>query len=403
MSQSRTPPAPVPGHPATQLAEAGRRLEWTGGAVNPPTYRASTAVFADYASYVRAGAKPFDGFTYATRGTPTTWALCEALDMLEPGAAGTRLMPSGLAAVAVAILACVSQGDDILVTDNVYEPTRALCAGMLASMGVTTRYFDPAIGADIAALMQPNTKAVVVESPGSLTFEVQDVPAIAAAAHAAGALVIIDNTWGASWFFKGLPHGCDLVAHALTKYPCGHADVLMGSVTANEAAFERLSRTAQQLGQCVGGDDASLVLRGLRTMGVRLAQHDASAREIAAWLAQHPLVGRVYHPALPSCPGHDLFLRDFTGAAGLFGFALADARPAAVAAFVDGLAHFRLGYSWGGYESLILPVNPARVRSATPWDEPGVMIRLNIGLEDPRDLIADLEAGLGRYAKAGSQ
>lgn len=380
----------------TWLAEAGRRPEWTHGLINPPVHRASTIVFRTYADYLAASAQPDRGMTYPTRGTPSSWALEEALTGLEPGAAGTRLMSSGLAAVAAALLSVVKAGDHVLVSDSVYDPTRRLCNGLLKRFGIETSYYDPRAGAEIAAVMQPNTRAIVVETPGSLTFEVQDVPAIAAVAHAAGAVVIADNTWATPLYYPALSRGVDLSVHALTKYVCGHADGLLGAVTANARCWPALLATCLDLGQCAAPDDATLALRGLRTMKLRLDQHDANARAIAAWLEGHPAVTRVIHPALPSHPDHGLWVRDFSGAAGLFAIELVPMPDDALARLLDGLKHFVMGYSWGGYESVILPVRPEKLRTAVPYARSGPMLRLHIGLESVDDLNADLAAALAR-------
>ena len=337
---------------------------------------------------------------YGRRGTPTQWSLAEALTQLEPGAAATLLFPSGVAAVATALLAVLEPGDELLLVDSAYDPTRAFAEGMLRRMGVTTRYYDPLIGAGIAGLIGPATRAVFMESPGSLTFEVQDVPAIAAAARAAGAVSILDNTWATPLLFPAMAHGIDLSILACTKYVVGHSDVMLGAVSATAPLLPRLTNAARQLGQTASPDDAWLAARGLRTMGVRLRQHGEAALRIAQWLGEQPGVAAVLHPALPGCPGHDLFRRDFAGASGLFSFVLDGGDEAARAALIDGLRHFGIGYSWGGYESLALPVDPVLLRTAVPWRAAGPLVRLHIGLEDPDDLIADLDAGLARFRVA---
>ena len=380
----------------TKIVEGGRRKDWTNGIVNPPVYRASTCLFESYAD-LRAGiADPDTGLFYGRRGTPTHFALREALCSLE-GGAGTWLFPSGMAAVAISILAFVKAGDRILITDSAYEPTRHFCDSVLKAMDVETVYYDPLIGAGIAGLLDERTRLVLVESPGSLTFEVQDLPAIAAAAHAAGALVLIDNTWATPLHLDALALGADVSIHAATKYIVGHSDVMLGTATANARAWPRLKRMATALGLTTSPDDAWLALRGLRTLAVRLERHAANALRVAEWLGQRPEVARVLHPAFPDCPGHEIFRRDFTGSCGLFAIVLAGGDEAAVAAFIDDLAHFGIGFSWGGYESLILPADPARVRTATRWQAEGPLLRLHIGLEDPDDLIADLAAGLERF------
>lgn len=389
-----------PRRQATVVTQAGRRKEWAQGVVNPPVYHASTCLFETLADLDRAIADPDAGLYYGRRGTPTTWALESALTELEPRAAGTKLFPSGVAAISTALLAVLKAGDHLLMVDSAYEPTRLFCDRTLRDLGIETSYYDPLVGAGIAELIRPNTRAVFMESPGSLTFEVQDVPAIVAAAKARGLLTLIDNTWATSLFFPATGFGIDLVVQSLTKYVVGHSDVMMGSVTAAPSAWERLKATTYRLGHSVAPDDAYLALRGLRTLDVRLERHQRSAVEIARWLETHPAVAQVRHPALPSHPGHELWRRDFRGSSSLFGIVLKQGGRADTAPLVDGLAHFGMGFSFGGYESLILPVEPHRIRTATRWEAPGPLVRLHIGLEDPADLMADLDAGLGRYLEA---
>jgi cystathionine beta-lyase len=385
--------------PDTAIVHGGRRREWRGRIVNPPVHRASTILF-DSVAEMRAAAPGFGTPYYGLHGTPTTWALAEALTELEPGAAGTMLYSSGLAAVTAALLTLVSAGDELLVTDSVYGPTRRFCDGFLRRYGVATRYYDPMIGGGIAALIGERTRAILLESPGSNTMEVQDVPAICAAARARGVATLIDNTWATPLFFPALAAGCDFSILAATKYVGGHADVMLGSVTANEGWYDRLERTSWDLGHCVSPDDAWLGSRGLRTMAVRLRQHEASAVKVAEWLKGRPEIARVLHPALPDCPGHEYWKRDFKGASGLFSFVLNGGDDAARSRLIDGLELFGIGYSWGGYESLAVPADPERLRTATRWQADGPLVRLHIGLEDPDDLIADLEAGLRRYGGA---
>ena len=382
----------------TRLVSAGRRAEWTRGVVNPPVWRASTILFEDCAALAAASKVNRDGeLHYGRRGTPTQWALAEALTELEPGAEGTMLYPSGVAAIACALLSVLVPGDELLMVDTAYEPTRVFCANVLAPMGITTRFYDPLAGAGIAGLIGGRTKAIFLESPGSLTFEVQDVPAIVAVAKARAIATLIDNTWATPLLFPTVAAGVDLAILSCTKYVIGHSDAMMGSVTAAPAAYPALRRITQTFGQHVSPDDAYLALRGLRTMGVRLKAHQAGALAVARWLAAQPAVARVLHPALPDCPGHAEWRRDFSGSSGLFGFVLAGGDAAARAALIDGLAHFGIGFSWGGYESLALPIDPERSRSATRWAAEGPAVRLHIGLEHPDDLIADLAAGLARF------
>ncbi len=381
--------------PATTVVQGGRRKEWTGDGkvVNPPVWRASTILYDDVASLKDGIKTNADGaWFYGRRGTPTQWALAEALTALDPSAAGTMLYSSGVAAVAGALLSVLKPGDHLLMVDSAYDPTSGFCNQFLIRHGISTTYYDPLIGAGIEALITPATRAIFMESPGSLTFEVQDVPAIVAVAKKHGLVTLIDNTWATPLFLPTAAMGVDLSIIACTKYIVGHSDVMIGSVTASAATWEDLRATAQVLGQYVSPDDAYLASRGLRTLDVRLRQHQASALEIAHWLRARPEVAKVLHPALPDCPGHEYFRRDFSGSTGLFGFTLAqgDAHK-----LVDALAHFGIGYSWGGFESLAVPKNPAQHRSATKWGG-GTVIRLSIGLEDVRDLIDDLGQALTR-------
>jgi cysteine-S-conjugate beta-lyase len=381
---------------ATKVVSGGRKPGWTHGIVNPPVYHASTCVFETMAAFEAACTDPDAGLYYARRGTPTVWALETALQEIESGSAGVKVCSSGVAAITVALLTALKAGDHILISDSAYEPTRTLANGLLNRFNIEATYYDPMIGADIAGLFQPNTAAVWVESPGSLTFEVQDVPAIAAVAHQHGACVIMDNTWATPLFYPAHEHGVDIVMQALTKYVCGHSDILMGGLSANAAWWPRLKSTFLAMGQCAGPDDVYLALRGLRTLAVRLKQHEQSALAVAQWCTLQPHVARVLHPALASCPGHDIWQRDFSGSSGLFSIQLVAGGN--VAAMLDGMQHFSMGFSWGGYESLALPcrINTAN-RSLAFWNEGGPLIRLHIGLEDVDDLIIDLTAGLKRY------
>ncbi len=385
----------------TRLITGGRRKEWTGAVVNPPVWRASTHLY-DTVADLRAGLKNNeDGrFFYGRRGSPTQWALSEALTEMEPGAHGTMLFPSGVAAIACALLSVLRPGDVLLMADSSYDPTRSYADAFLKQWGVETRYYDPMVGAGIAELICDKTRAIMMESPGSLTFEVQDIPAICAVAKEHGIITLLDNTWAASYFLQALELGVDISILASTKYIVGHSDVMIGSVTTHEKYWTRLRRTAQRLGQVVSPDDAYLALRGLRTLDVRMRQHQQGGLAVGRWLAEQPQVATVLHPALPDCPGHEHWKRDFSGTAGLFSFVMDGGDEAAIAALIDDLELFGIGYSWGGYESLALPVDPAPDRTATRWQGAGPVIRLNIGLEDPDDLIADLAKGLERYQKA---
>lgn len=384
--------------PHTRLVTAGRRPEWTGPVVNPPVWRASTHLYPDMAAKEDGGKHNEDGrFFYGRRGAPTQWALADALTELEPGAAGTVLYPSGVAAIAGALLAVLEPGDVLLVTDNAYEPSRTMATGLLARMGIETRFFDPLDLDAFPGKLCNRTRAVLLESPGSLTMEVCDVPALAAVAREKGAVSLLDNTWASALGFAALSHGCDIAIMSLTKHVGGHSDLMMGSASAGKRWYARLRQTAQALGHVVSPDDAALAARGLRTMGVRLERSTASALQIAHWLSGRSEVAQVLCPMLPDSPGHDLWRRDFSGGCGLFSFILKGRDAAARARFIDALGLFGIGYSWGGFESLVVPFDPAPIRSETIWppahwrDEDRLGVRLSVGLEDPADLIADLD------------
>ena len=382
--------------PATRVVRGGRRAEWTGPLVNVPVSRGSTHLYASDADRQAAGRNNADGqFFYGRRGAPTQWSLAEAITAIEDGAAGTVLYPSGVAAIAGALLTVLKPGDRLLMADNAYDPSRSMATGLLARMGVTTSFFDPHDLAAFERLCDEGAQAVWLESPGSLTFEVCDVPQLAAIAREAGAVTLIDNTWASPLGFAPLTHGCDMVMMSLSKHVGGHSDLMMGSVSAGERWYGALRRTAQDLGQVVSPDDAALAARGLRTMHVRLAAQSASALRIAAWLAAQRQVERVLCPMLPGDPGHALWARDFTGGCGLFAFVLASDDAGAAARVADSLELFGIGYSWGGYESLALPIRPADYRSIMPDATGGKpALRLAIGLEDTEDLIADLAQAL---------
>ena len=383
--------------PATSVVTAGRDPAANHGFVNPPVYHASTVLYPSAEDFVAHRAR----YQYGRRGTPTTEALELAVQEIEgPQCAGVSLLPSGLAAISAALLSVVHAGDHILVTDSAYGPTRAFCDQILTRLGVTTTYYDPLIGGAIAGLMQPNTRAVFTESPGSLSFEMQDVPAIAAAAHAKGALVLMDNTWATPLYFRALDFGVDLSIHAGTKYFGGHSDVMLGTVAANSATVASLRNFVRLNGLHVGPDDVYLGQRGLRTLAVRLDRHQESGLAVARWLEQRPEVLRLLHPALASHPGHALWKRDFTGASGLFSMVLKPVPQKAVYAFLDTLELFGIGASWGGYESLAIPFDCTSLRTATRWAPGGPTVRFHIGLEAVEDLIADLERGFAALAAA---
>lgn len=380
---------------ATRLSHMGREPHENYGFVNPPLYRGSTILYPSVAALRSRDQK----FTYGRRGTPTLLALEESISELE-GGAHTVLTSSGLAACGVTLLSLVSSGGHVLMTDSVYQPVRKICAGILKRIGVETTFYDPRIGASIADLIRPETQLVYTEAPGSQTFEMQDLPAITDAAHAKDVPVVTDNTWGTPLFYNPLKLGADFVIHAGTKYFGGHSDVNLGSVTTTEAFATQLRQTHGDLGQCAGPEDAQLCLRGLRTLVIRLEHHEKAALEMADWFASRPEVARVLHPGRPDDPGHELWQRDFSGSSGLFSIVLNATSQDAVAAMLDGLELFGMGASWGGYESLALPFDPSRYRTATKWEAEGPCIRFFIGLEDLDDLKADLDAGFARLAAA---
>lgn len=387
----------TPLKPETRLVHSGRDSQANFGFINPPVYHASTVLYPTAEDQVAHRAR----YQYGRRGTPTTEALEDALRALEGEAcAGVALMPSGLSAIATALLAVAGAGDHILVTDSVYRPTRVFCDGVFKRMGVETTYYDPLIGADIAKLIKPNTKAVFVEAPGSQSFEMQDIPAIAKVAHDKGTLVLMDNTWATPLYFNAFEKGVDLSIQAGTKYIGGHSDIMFGCVSANTAAVAALKDTVRAIGLSVGPDDVFLALRGLRTLAVRLARHYESGLKIARWLYARPEVQRVLHPALESDPGHQIWKRDFAGASGLFSIVLKSMPEKAVHAFMNELTLFGMGYSWGGFESLVILFDCSEYRTATQWAPGGPTLRMHIGLEDTGDLITDLERGFAAMADA---
>ena len=387
-------------HDDTLLVHAGSHPREQHGAINPPVYHASTIAFPTLAAWDEGQRKRDSGVLYGRFGTPTSFAFEEAVTALEGGYRAATF-PSGLAACATALQAFVKAGDHVLVADTVYGPTRNMCERGLATLGVETTFYDPLIGAGIAALVRPNTRAIYMESPGSLTFEMQDVPAIVAVARERGLRTIIDNTWATPYYFKPLGLGVDVSIHAATKYLGGHSDILLGVAVTNEAAYLPVRDTATRLGLCAGPDDLYLALRGLRTLAVRLERHQASALTVASWLAELPEVEQVLYPALPGAPGYDLWRRDCTGASGLFAIVLHELTREKFAAFVDGLELFAIGASWGGFESLVMPVRLEHVRTASAPIRNRTILRLHVGLENPDDLMADLAAGFERARTSG--
>ncbi|BDM64625.1 cystathionine beta-lyase [Shewanella sp. NFH-SH190041] len=383
---------------ATKVINAGRAKQWTGSAVNPPVVRASTIIFdsvaqMQQASTKRADAAPF----YGRRGTSTHFAFQAAITELQ-GGAGTALYPSGAAAISGALLSFLRAGDHLLMVDSVYEPTRELCDTLLQGFGIDTSYYDPLIGENITSLIRPNTRVIFMESPGSITMEVQDVPALCRAAKAHNIMTMLDNTWATPLLCDPFSMGIDIVIHAATKYIAGHSDVMLGTATASAAYWRQLQQHSYLLGQCTSPDDIYLASRGLRTLSVRLKQHQHNAATVAAWLATRPEVDHIRHPAFDTCPGNACFQRDFNGSNGLFSVVLKHGSRTAINAMLDSLQHFKMGFSWGGYESLILAVNNIdRIRTATQWDKSKPLLRLHIGLEDPEDLIADLSHGFAQF------
>jgi cystathionine beta-lyase len=384
-------PNPHKLRPETQLVVAGRNYS-EHGIVNPPVYHASTVLFPTMEA-LKTGAQPY---RYGRRGTPTSRALESAIAQLE-GGHDTRVCASGLSAVTTTLLAFLKPGDHLLATDAVYEPVRHFCDTLLRRNAVEVTYYDPLIGEGIAALLKSNTRVVYGESPGSQTMEVQDIPAIAAAAHKHGALMIFDNTWGAGHFFKPFDHGCDISVQSATKYIGGHSDLMLGSITCSKDTWPQLKEAFGTLGQFAGPDDMYLALRGLHTLDVRLERHMKNALSVAEWLRSRPEIAEVLHPGLPGCRGHELWKRDFRGASGLFSVLLKTRSETALAAMLDGLALFGMGYSWGGYESLVTPLN---MDSRWNWEPAGLGLRFHIGLESPDDLMADLNDGFKRLKAA---
>jgi cystathionine beta-lyase len=381
--------------PATRAAHLGRDPRKFMGAVNTPVFRASTILFPNVATLERAARGEFEGLSYGLHGLPTVRDFQDAIAKLEGGHAALAV-PSGLTATTLPLLALARPGDHVLVTDNVYGPTRRFCDNHLRRLGVDVSYFDPLAGAAIERDFRPNTTLVFAESPGSLTFEVSDIPAFAAVAHARGAKLLLDNSWATPFGFRAFDHGVDVAVHAATKYIGGHSDVLLGAIVGSEAAFPALYRIWTDMGIAASSDDCFLGLRGLRTLPLRLERHRDNALTVARWLCGRPEVREVIYPALPGSRGHELWKRDFIGASGLFAVVLQPADKARVDAMLDGMSIFAMGWSWGGYESMIIPTWPERARTVTRWASGGPCLRLAVGLEDAADLIADLESGLAR-------
>ncbi|VIO74705.1 Cystathionine beta-lyase MetC [Bradyrhizobium ivorense] len=395
-SSDGSTPAP-PQHSATRLVTAGRDTKAQKGFVNPPVFHGSTVLYPTAEDLHAHRAE----FTYGRHGTPTTRALQDVLMALEgPQCAGVGLAPSGLSAISTTLLAVLKAGDHLLVCDNAYRPTRNFCEGMLKRLGIETSYFDPMIGGGIAALFKPNTRAVLVEAPGSQSFEMPDLRAIADVAHAHSALVIDDNTWATPLYHRSLEQGVDISMQAGTKYIGGHSDIMFGTISANAKAWPLVTEAIRLLGVCAGPDDVYLALRGVRTLSVRLAQHHRSGLDIARWLAGRPEVARVLHPALETDPGHAIWKRDFTGASGLFSIVLKPVPQKAVDTMLNTLKLFGMGFSWGGFESLAIPFDCSEYRTATKWAPGGPTLRLHIGLENVDDLKADLDRGFAALQAA---
>jgi cysteine-S-conjugate beta-lyase len=385
----------------TLITHAGRTSPYFAQSVNPPVYRCSTVTFPSMAAMAEAQADHLNAFYYGRIGTPTTLAFEEAVAAAE-GGERCIAMPSGLAAIAGTLSALLKPGDHVLVSDSVYGPTRTFCQDILSKNGVQVDYFHPLLAENIEVLFKPNTKVVFCETPGSLTFEVQDIPAIAKVAHAKGALVVADCTWASPVFYRPFEKGVDVSVLAATKYISGHSDAMLGTITTSEALYPVIKTSVVKYGYSVGSEEAYLGLRGLRTIVPRMKQHQESGLKVARWLQSRPEVARVLHPGLPGDPGHDLFKRDFLGASGLFGVILEPYPEEALIPMIDGYKLFALGFSWGGYESLITYTTPGIVRNTVLWNADGPTLRLHVGLEDPDDLIADLEAGFARLTEFGS-
>ena len=384
----------------TKLTSAGTNSGGNAGIMNPPVYRASTIHFPTVEAFDSRFDRRFDEVVYGSYGTPTTKALESAIAEIENGSRSI-VFASGTAAITLAFMAVVRPGDHVLVTDSAYKSTRTLCETLLARLGVETSYFAPDAGHAIEAEIRPETRLVFLESPGSYTFEIQDVPAITEVCRRRGVLTAIDNTWASPLFFKPLDHGVDISAQAATKYLCGHSDVMLGSIAVkDEALYRTVKDTAIQFGNNVSPADCYLALRGMRTMGLRLRQHQETALKLVEWFAARPEVEQVLYPAWPADPGYEIWARDFHGASGLFGVVLKPAAQEAVSALVEGRNHFRIGASWGGFESLMIPAYPVRSFATPPWSERGPLLRVHAGLEDYRDLIADLEDGFAAFNSA---
>lgn len=387
----------------TQVLHVGRDPDANHGVVNPPVYHCSTVIFKSLDELLETrrdrASGAFEGFTYGREGTVTTRALEDAVTLLDGGYRAV-VTSCGLGAICASLMAFLSAGDHLLIVDSLYGPARDFCEQFLRKFGVEVEYYPPSIGAEIEGLIRPNTRVVYMESPGSLTFEITDVPAVTAVCRRRGITTIMDNTWASPICFQPLKHGVDVSINAATKYISGHSDLMLGVAVCTEAAFIPVKKSASAAGYCGGPDDVYMALRGLRTLPLRMRQHQQSATEVALWLQQRPEVFRVMYPALPGDPGHELWKRDFTGASGLFGIVLNACTDRQFAAMLDGMKLFRLGYSWGGYESLCVPTYPSTLRSAEKWEAPGPSIRIHVGLEDVADLIADLEAGFARLKAA---
>lgn len=387
----------MPEHNETRVARLAAGHDDWQGAVNPPVYHASTMLFRTLAEFEAAEKSAYPRSNYGRNGTPTSRALETAIAELE-GADHAVVVASGQAAIVHALLAFLGSGDHLLMVDSTYSMTRYFCEKELRRLGVDISYYDPTLDAGVAGLLRPNTRVVYIESPGSLTFEVQDIRAIADAAHAAGAVVIADNTWATPLYLRPLEHGVDVSICALTKYLGGHSDLMMGSLACRDSHWRSLLRVFTGLGACPGPDSCYLALRGMRTMALRLKQHHETSLTLARWLQTHPAVERVIHPALPDDPGHVLWQRDMPGAGGVFAVLLKPIERAKLAALLEGMELFSMGFSWGGFESLMIPVHPERARSAPPWTHAGPTVRIHAGLEHVEDLLRDLERGLARLA-----